>query len=373
MKLLQFELKKILRRKRFFLLLILVISCIGILFLRNQFFQSAIEKERNQQLSSYLQEAQQLSNQYQIMLNRNPNDEESKAKSIMINTIISSLNGVRTAINADNWQKQLQEENHFLSQLLDYKAAGGDYSLKNEDIRRQLVLNTQHLAVNIPPEHETYSITLPNFLKQVVDVFVNFSAIIVLLLVIGNIVTSEFKKRSILLLFTQPIKKNTIVHSKFWSAIIVYFIFTLITLAASIGISIPFGKPGTFDYPILIEQNEGFSFLTIQEYILVALVSATIMALLTITLFLLISLIFKRTIVSVLFVFLLLIGGQVLIDQVTIPFMNNWLNPFQYVLVKETIVTVGYDWYQGIAITISLAILCYVLAIWRIRTIRIQL
>lgn len=207
MKLLQFELKKILRRKRFFLLLILVIGCIGILFLRNQFFQSAIEKERNQQLSSYLQEAQQLSNQYQIMLNRNPNDEESKAKSIMINTIISSLNGVRTAINADNWQKQLQEENHFLSQLLDYKAAGGDYSLKNEDIRRQLVLNIQHLAVNIPPEHETYSITLPNFLKQVVDVFVNFSAIIVLLLVIGNIVTSEFKKRSILLLFTQPIKK----------------------------------------------------------------------------------------------------------------------------------------------------------------------
>ena len=99
------------------------------------------------------------------------------------------------ALDAGDWQQELQLENHFLTQLQEYKSTDEEFSILNEDIKKTLALNAEHLASNIKPEHETYSTALPNFMKQIVDIFVNFGAILVLLIMVGDILTKEFKQR----------------------------------------------------------------------------------------------------------------------------------------------------------------------------------
>lgn len=370
MRLFQFELKKIVFSKRFLYIMAFVILCIGALFLRNHIFQATIQQEREQQILSVMREGQRNLSQLQLTVENNPEDTVAKEKNIRMGEIVNTLYDVRKAFLAGDWQQELQTENLFLTQLQDYKAMGGEFSYLNADIKRTLARNTEHLATNIAPEHETYSIALPNFMKQMIDIFVNFGVIAVLLILVGDMLTTEFEQRSIHFLYTQPLKKGAVIHSKYWSAVTIYGVVTLCSLITAWGVSLLFGEQGTFSYPVLIEENGIFSFMSISEYIVAALTSATVIVLLFISLCLVFSLLFKNTIVSLLTILVLLIGGYALFEQLS--FANiAWLNPFQYVLAKETISEIGYDWYKGIGVTLAATCLCYIVSFVCIRFVRV--
>lgn len=369
MRLFQFELKKIVFSKRFLYIMAFVILCIGALFLRNHIFQATIQQEREEYILSAMREGQKNISQLELTIENNPKDEVAKEKIIRMEEIINTLFDMRKAFHASDWQQELRIENLFLAQLQDYKAMGGEFSYLSEDIKRTLAYNTKHIATNIAPEHETYSTALPNFMKQIIDIIVNFGIIAVVLILVGDSLTTEFEQRSIQFLYTQPLKKSAIIRSKFWSAVIIYGVVTLCSLVTAWGVALLFGKQGTFLYPILIEENGIFSFMTITEYGIAALTSVTVIILFVISLCLIVSLLFKNTIVSLLTVLILLIGGYALFAQLS--FSNiEWLNPFEYVLAKETIHKVGYDWYKGIGVTLTAAFLCYIISLLRIRFVR---
>lgn len=370
MRMFQFEIKKIFFNKRLLYLLLFLLIGIALLFARNFAFQESIMKEREQQIISYIQQGQKIINQYQTTLVKDPNDENTKALLVIMTSMVDTLYETRAAFIENDWKQELEKENQFLNDVLAFKAAGGDYALLNDTIQRTVATNKQLLTSNIPPEAEGYSIAVPNYLKQVVDILVNFGAIIIILIVIGDMLTVEFEQRSINFLYTQPLKKSTIIHSKFWSAVVVYGLVIFCGLATAFGISAMFGKQGTFLYPLLVEQGDQLNFLTISEYLFFALTSTTVIALFVIALCLLVSLIFKHSIATLLIITVILIGGYLLLGQLTFP-SKEWLNPFQYVFTKETIMSVGHDWYKGIAITLFLALLCYLLAILRMRFIRV--
>ena len=369
MRLFQFELKKIVFGKRFLYLIAFLILCIGALFLRNYIFQVTIEQEREEHILSAIRECQQNISQLQLTIAKDPGDEIAKEKIARIEEIVNTLFDVRKAIQAGDWHQELQNENLFLTQLEDYKAMGGEFSYLDEDIKRTIATNTQHLVKNIVPEHESYSTALPNFMKQIIDIFVNFGVIVVLLILVGDILTKEFERRSIKFLYTQPFKKSAIIRSKFWIAVAIYSAVTLCSLATAGGVSLLFGEQGTFSYPVLIEENGIFSFMTIADYIVASLTSATAIVLFFIALSFVVSLLFKHTITSLLTILVLLLGGYAIFDQLS--FSNiEWLNPFQYVLTKETISEIGYDWYKGIGITLAAAFLCYLISFVSIRFVR---
>ena len=121
MKLLQFELKKIIFSKRFLYLMAFIILCISALFLRNHIFQVTIEKEREQHILSTIQEGQRHISELQLSLEANPQDEIAKTKILKMDQIVNTLYGVQKALDAGEWQQELQLENHFLTQLQEYK------------------------------------------------------------------------------------------------------------------------------------------------------------------------------------------------------------------------------------------------------------
>lgn len=370
MKLFQFELKKIFFNKRFLYLMIFIILFISALFFRNYIFQATISQEREAYILSSIQEGQRSINHLQQEIINNPDDEKAHEKLIQMDEIINTLYELRTAFNENDWRKELEIENIYLKQVQAYKTGGGDFSLLNEQINRTLALNAEHLAKNIQPQHQDYSKAQPNFIKQTVDILVNFGVIALILIMVGDTLTGEFEQRSIHLLFSQPLKKSTIIHSKFWSAFIVYVFVIICSLIVAWCIPLFLGEQGTFSYPVLIEQNGDFSFMTIKEYLIYSLISGTVIIVLALTLCLFVSLLFKHTIITLLAMVVILLGGYTLFNQLSISNIA-FFNPFQYVLTKETISEIGYNWDKGIGITLALAILFYLLSLWRIHFVRV--
>ena len=337
--------------------------------MRNHIFQVTIKQERDAYILSSIQEGQHTINRLEETILKNPNDETAKEQKNQMTVIVNTLYELRSAFNANNWHEELEIENLFLKQVQAYKAGGGEFSLQNNQINKTLALNAEHLATNIEPQYNDYSKAMPNFMKQVMDLLVNFGAIIIILIIIGDSLTKEFKQRSIHFLFTQPLKKSTIIHSKFWSAFFVYVLIILCCFIVAGCISIIFGEQGTFSYPILMEQNGTYSFITIKEYLVYTIISVTVIIILVLSLNLFVCVLFKHTIVSMLLLVILLLGGYWLLHQLS--FINiEWYNPFQFVFTKETFTETSYHWYKGIGLTLGLAFLCYFLSLWRIRFVR---
>lgn len=367
MKLFQFELKKMMLNKRFIFLIAFIILFLSALFIRNDIYQVTIEQEREKYILSNIQVAQENMNQ---LLN-NPTDEMTQEQAVQMEEIVNTLNELRNVFNTSDWQQELKIENKFLMQLQAYKAGGGEFSSLNDDqINKTLALNTQHLATNIEPQHSNYSKAIPNFMKQTVDILINFGVIAVILIIVGDTLTTEFKQRSIQFLYTQPLKKSTIIHSKFWSGFVIYTIVMICSLLVAWCIPLFFGEQGTFSYPVLIEQDGSFSFMPIKEYLTFSLISVSVIILFVLAFCLIVSLLFKKTFVSLFIIIVVLVGGYTICNQLSVSNIE-WFNPFQYVLTNETITAIGYNWNKGIGITLTLAFLCYLLALWRIRFVRI--
>ncbi|MEO4052047.1 ABC transporter permease subunit [Solibacillus sp. CAU 1738] len=361
MKFFIFELKKTVFSRRFsYTLLVLFIFILG-LYLRNVAFQDLVVEEQERQVTLYTQEAQS----HLRVLTKAP---ETEAITEQIKYLANALNMLyewKPLIKSEDWQARLQAENAFISAIIPYKEVGGEFSLLTTDLNRTLVWNEHLLSQGIEPKSENYSITLPNFMKQITDLYVNFGAIILLLLIIGDMLTMEFENGSIRLLYTQPLKKSSIIHVKWASAAVFYIIITACLYVFTWLLGYIGGKSGTFLYPVMVETKENISFITIAQYVQWSLLSTTSIILFVISLCLLLSLIFKNSIITLLSTVLILIGGY--FGMQALPLIkNSWFDPFQSVLAGISIQQVGSEWYYGIPIIILLAIILYWLSIVKI-------
>ena len=368
MKLLSFELKKIILDKRFLYLTIILIAGVVILFMRNIIFESYIEKEESQKIETYIAASQANNRMLQNTLDAGSDDEERLKHLLSVNSqMLEVLYQSREILQTEDWQTKLQLENEFLSYVTEYKNAEGDYPLTIGEIDQIIALNQKLLQENIKPEHKTFSQAMPNFLKVVVSLLINLGAIVIILLFVGDILSSEYEQHSIGLLLTQPLNRLSIITSKLISSILIYAILIYTAFAIAILVGLTFGMEGTFNYPILIEKSNEFQFISIQDYINQSLIIICVFGLALISLTLLISLLLKHTLAT----FFVLLG--ILLTGYVITFIPwnalFWVNPFQYVLAEDMILNQNDKvWYQGIPATILLAFVCLVISLRKIKT-----
>jgi ABC-2 type transport system permease protein len=368
MRLLSFELKKIVFSKKFLYLMLLIVLAISALFLRNVLFQSYIVKEESEAIQSQIKMSQANSRIHRLALERDPENEDAKKLQALNRPILDGWYELSSLVNSTKWENKLNRYNTIYTATIDYKDEGGEHPLSFKEINQMLALNERLLEEGIMPEHDTYSIALPNYMKHVLDLFTSLGAIIIMLLLIGESLSSEYENHSIKLLFTQPLKKTQIVVSKFWSSVILYFITVGIVLLTVTVIGLIFGKKGTFDYPILIEKNNAIEFLTVSEYMMQAMIVVSVTIVMLIALYLLYSVLFKHTI-STLFVLVgTLVAGYALMASISWGPIA-WLNPFQYLLPEQTILIQNdHVWYQGIPIILLLTAVFYFAALQKIKT-----
>ncbi|WP_042144454.1 ABC transporter permease [Paucisalibacillus sp. EB02] len=372
MRLLSFELKKIIFSKKFLYILLGIVVVIALLMARNIVFESSIQKEARERIDELLEFNFANSNIHQAVLEADPEDEEEEELQRLNSAMINILYEVRELQAPNRFEERLKLETEYYSIAEEYKQKGGDHLLSYQEISHSLALNEKLLESSIPPEHENYSRALPNFIKQVVDLFINLGAIIIILLLIGEIMSSEFENRSINLLFTQPLKRTHIITSKLLASIILYVVTTVFLLVVTLIIGYVFGYKGFFDYPIVIEVNQQVETVTIIEYLRLAITLVSVSIFLIISLCLLFSIFFKYTLVTLFSVLGALLIGYVLTEFVSWAPLA-WFNPFQYVLPKEMILFQnGREWWQGIPVTLLLTAVFYIVARQMVKTSRVD-
>ncbi|WP_107942890.1 ABC transporter permease subunit [Metasolibacillus fluoroglycofenilyticus] len=362
MRLFIFEVKKILFSRRFlYTFAILLFVGVG-LFFRNFAMQDLALEEEVKRVTAYTQEAQSILR----VLQKSPESGQTDEQIQHLAKALNLLYEWAPLVKSTDWEKRLQIENDFLQTLTLYKEAGGDFSIQNSAIEPTILFNEQLLSQGIEPTFENYSTNLPNYIKQVATLYINIGAIVLLLLVVGDLLTLEFEQGSIRLLYTQPIRKTAILHAKWATTVVTYLLLTLGLFGITWGVGYLFGQVGSFAYPIFVEVDGIISFITIRDYIIWGLLSTTIVILLAISILLLLSLFIKNSIVTLLITISILLIGFFTMQIGVV----NWLNPFLYVFAGLSIQQVGTSWYQSIPITLLLAIIIYILALLRIQRMR---
>ncbi|WP_017187487.1 ABC transporter permease [Alkalibacillus haloalkaliphilus] len=377
MKLLVFEFKKMFFSKKFLVLLAFLVALVVLLFFRNVIFEEYVLDEK-QSNYSYLVEVSEMNNRtYTRQLEQDLEEgteeyEEIEMRQEMNLDLLNTADELHNLVGTDEWQQQLNVEISFMEQVRDYRMAEGEYPITEEEIHHTLALNQQLLAQGIPKEIENYSQAPPNFLLQVVNLWVTLGALVVVLLLIGDLMTNEFESRSINLLFTQPFNRAHIIVSKFVSSLIVYLIVSVVVLLTPLGVSYLFGTEGNFQYPVIIEVDGVLRALTAVDYVVQAVGLMSVMVVFMISLYLLYSLLFKQTIMTLFALLGTLLLGYILTATFSMDALA-WFNPFKYVLPEQAILTQENErWYDAIPVTLIVSCVLLFIASRKIKTSKVD-
>mgnify|MGYP003455047547 FL=1 len=366
MTILSFELKKLLFSKRFlYTLLVLVLLVVGV-FVQNIFFQDLVEDEEKNKVTAYTQEVQKNLRELSSILEQTPEDENSKLKYQQLGKALNKIYAWNEELSSENWRVPLTRKKEFFEELLLYKELQGEFSTTTDEIKQIIAVSQHHLQVDIEPQSERYSIKMPNFLKLITSIYVNLGAIVLVLLLVGDSLTSEFEQRSIQFLYTQPVKKHSIIHAKFITAIIAYAVITFVVYFAAWITAYFLGKAGSYDYPILLNLEGRFEFITIREYIVWSLIAITLSVLMVVALNFFISLLVKNTIVTLLITLLIIVVGYFGLQYVSASFID-WLNPFAFTFAGMHVLKVKDAWINSIYITVGVGVLFYILTLLKLK------
>ncbi|MGP4072932.1 ABC transporter permease subunit [Piscibacillus sp. B03] len=377
MKLLVFEFKKLFFSKKFLVLLAFLVALVILLFFRNVILEDYVLDEKLSDYNYLIEVSEMNASHYNRQLEQHLEEgteeyEEIEVLQEMNLELLVTAKELHSLVGTDHWQQQLNVEVSFMEQVRDYRMAGGEYPISEEEIRHTIALNYQLLTQGLPKEIENYSQAPPNFLLQVVNLWVTLGALVVVLLLIGDLMTNEFESRSINLLFTQPFNRTHIIVSKFVSSLVVYLMVLVVVLLASLGVSYLFGTKGDFQYPVIIEVDGVLRALTVVEYVAQAVGLMSVMVIFTISLYLLYNLLFKQTIMTLFALLGTLVLGYILTTTISMDALA-WFNPFKYVLPEQAILTQENErWYDAIPVTLVVSGIMLFVASRKIKTSKVD-
>ena len=270
MKLLKFELKKAWRGKQFTMLFLLVIVCVAGLFYRNVSVQNEIENRAFKEFEPHIQVGLTLRADYEkAMMERDVDDYflEGYENMLAMNTAIRDW---ELAIRSHDWQAIPKIEQKFLQTIVQQNSYGFEYGeFKEGELELLIAKNDILVEHNLPYEDEIYSTTIPNFMKSASTSFLSLYGILILILILGDRLGVEIENQTIKTIYTQPIKKWRIILSKLGSMMIAVFFALVVFVLACILIPLAFGGlAGSFSYPQLVLASDGFTYISIGNYLI---------------------------------------------------------------------------------------------------------
>lgn len=361
MRLLLFEWKKLFFTKRFFYTMLLLALLIVGLFARNWFFQDIVVDEEEIRIVLLTREVQESLRVVSKEVETNPENENASDRLSDLSAAQGAIYDLRPLISSDDWIQRLEKENQFLEAIQSYKIRGGKFSITTTELERKLALNNELINRGVSPEDDTFSIALPNFFLQITQVYVNAGAIVVFIILTGDLLTNEFEQRSIQFLITQPLKKTSILHAKAISMVMFYVILTLSVLGFSWLLGFTFGAPGSWSYPIQ-NLNDPQQFQSITTYVIQATLATTLTIFAVISVVLLSSILIKQTIGTFFATLLILLGGYFIFSQ-----FAGGANPFETVFSGRTLQMNGNIHWVSIATMVFIAVGAYVMALGQIK------
>ncbi|WJY28306.1 hypothetical protein [Sporosarcina trichiuri] len=160
MRLLKFELKKLIRQHKLIWLLVSAAVIAGWLFYQNQVNQDLRVKEAIDQVESLAVEADQLYASLLPLERENQLSMEQQHQFDSLNKMATAIFQWRSAIYENRWNDIPPIEQDFLTGLSAYEEAGGTYTeLKGIDREIAIARNAVLMERQLPEANETYPVS----------------------------------------------------------------------------------------------------------------------------------------------------------------------------------------------------------------------
>ena len=340
MSLLKFEMKKMLKQKKYvwaFIVVLLIISAIFSLNtyqrsrLRNNWITYSAESEFAPLTAEWDKRESAL---IRLQGHRGLNDLEIKQLEYS-RQIGESLNSIRRTIRFGSWDEIHGLQKNFLDNLQKYSEANGEF-VELEGIEREIAIekNAWVIEHDITYEVEGYPLTQHLFLKQISSLLLGIIGLGILLILFGNSIIEEKEHHTLHTLKTQPISKLKLILSKYTTFLLMTV--TFIGMVVGIGFIVPLifgGQTLNLMYPHVLITGDSFKIISTGEHLLRSFVLFFCASSITFSISLLASKWVKKSLSSY-----FLIGIAIATGYVTTSMIKSPLNPF-YLLNFGKIIT----------------------------------
>jgi len=261
--LLKFEFRKMAKRNKNKIVLILSFLLVIFSLIVNNWMNNSINTSKAEQVKFELESINE------ALLQLPPND--SKAERIKNDYLEQQvlLNEKVEAINSGDWKRELELQimldEAFIDDHQNGRLMGGD---PLPVVKSRLAYNKELLRKNIEPAHDYYATQGYYFIKSIIRILSGMAGVILIVFLTGDILTNEFEKGNIKLLFSQPLSRITVLNAKFIVATLSSLILFLFINVFSFGLGSVFNGIGSSDYPVLIKNNGMSSFTDLSRYLM---------------------------------------------------------------------------------------------------------
>lgn len=330
MSLFKFELKKILRQKKFVWLLVMVLLTVGWFFYQNNIEQDLMSKEAEEKILPIVLKVDQLYAQLLPLDRENRLTEEQAKQFGILNNMATSTFQWKSAIYGKRWDEIPQVENEFYSLLEKYEDAGGVFTtLEGVEREKAIDKNAYLVKHDLPYANETDPVSPALQMNEIAPILLGPAGLLLLLLLFGNAYTSEKEQQTLLTLRTQPLRRWKLLLAKYAGLLVVTFFYLFYVAIGGWVIPVVFGD--TFNdllYPKILETGDSFALIPIWQH----LMNVTILFLgaggFLFALLLLIGTQLRSSFSTIMLTGFLTMIGVVLTDA--LPITQTPWNPFQF-------------------------------------------
>ncbi|WP_404349706.1 ABC transporter permease subunit [Sutcliffiella horikoshii] len=346
MKIFLFELKKLWRQKKFLWVSIICLLCTVAIFQSNANEQEGMMERAQEELILH----QEIVNGVQrdlSELDRQQELPEIQQNQLNLtkemNLILMQLNRV---MEREDWEDVYPLKLSFLELVEQYEAYGEPFPiLTGQELIMEKALAEWFISYNLSYEDEEYPVSPHLIVKELSEWAFSLAGLFVMLLLFGNIFTSEREQRTWLTLHTQPIRKWELLVSKYISLLAATLIFMALFIVVGLAIPSVFSEYSfSGQYPILIQDTQTFYILPIMTYIIRTAIFFVSAAIFLFSLVTFLSSLLKNTFITIMLSSFIIMVGYSLTE------LNDSLqmagNPFQLFRISALSATIptGDDW-----------------------------
>ena len=335
MKLILFEWKKLMGLKVFSVFLLAASLFICGLFVRNLAQQDAIPAGK---MDYYSKVMGQLAGQ--LELDRKAfevtQDEAVQERIKLGSALYQNINDLFQDVEKGNWKGELKGEIKMHEMAIQYRDLKGDFPGNIYDMKQEIKLNKELLALGLPKEDQDLSIQVSVFMKKTLSLFLQAPVYIILLFVLAMLVTKEYDDQSIKLVRTQPVSPICYMAVKFAAISLAGLIWLGSVLALSWILPVLFGRSGagSFTYPLILDSGE---FISAAQYLKMACIYGISFIIFSAAAVVLLGGTIKNSMVTILIIGLAWIGGMLTVKNG----MDAMGNPFMYQDADRAVLALG--------------------------------
>ncbi len=340
MKHIMFELKKLIRQKKFlWLFFIVLLYTMAVYFYHYQQYPETKDRAyfAVQQLDEEARGAQT-----QLMLEQKDTPENPLIAEQLseVQGMLSSIFQWKVAVTEERWGDVPKPEGEFLSHLQAFLDSGGVFTgIPQSEIQARLDKSCWLQKYNLPYEDEEYPLSPHLILKGGSSVFLGMIGLALMVLFFGGSLSQEKEQNTWSTLATQPISRWRLAARKYMSLLVSALLFVVIVTGVSVLIPLLFhGQDLSMQYPVIAGTGDVAALMPIYQFVLRAILFFVCASAFLFSLIFLFSSWTKNTFMSIMLTVFFSLAGFILTDMQAI--LQRPFNPFRLLMADTLAMTV---------------------------------